>query len=354
MATGGVFAVIAGTAIAGGGTSLITSPLQKIATKECMTLKDTAIEVGLGATIGVVTGPFGKISSAAKIVGLTGKIGARMLAGSAAGATSGAISEGISAVKNQKWSWKSFLKSVAIGAVSGSVGGGSTSLAHSSVCKPVADVIGRPVMRIATQAGTAMATDASIQLATTGKIDPNLLIANAAGQVACGATAETASGIAQRTETYAKRLDERHIKEFNKNEPNESKHLTPPEIKDIKKGIAEANNLKQSQLDDLLQSKVSRKDRVMIGKQNIHGVKDQLAADFGEIPKKGFKRSPNRVLMKSHKGNFIYDGHIRDHKYREVHGKPENIRNPLRDFMRNDQIFKHLINQDEDNEAKNK
>jgi len=152
-------------------------------------------------------------STASKGATVAVKIGARIAAGSAAGATSGAICEGAKVLKGEEVSWESLGKSVAIGAVAGSVGGASTSIAHSSVCKPVADVIGRPAMRVITQAGTSMATDAGVQLATTGEIDPKLLLANTTGQVVCGATAEAASSIAS-----SSRQDKHQIKEPSKND----------------------------------------------------------------------------------------------------------------------------------------
>lgn len=50
--TGGLFAIIAGGAIASAGSSLIFSPIQKKLAGECMTVEDTLKDFALGATIG--------------------------------------------------------------------------------------------------------------------------------------------------------------------------------------------------------------------------------------------------------------------------------------------------------------
>lgn len=50
--TGGLFAIISGAALIGAGSSLVMTPIQKNIAGECMTLKDSATDVALGATIG--------------------------------------------------------------------------------------------------------------------------------------------------------------------------------------------------------------------------------------------------------------------------------------------------------------
>lgn len=51
--TGGLAAIIGGAALVGAGSSLVMTPIQKQITGESMTLTETAIDVGLGATIGM-------------------------------------------------------------------------------------------------------------------------------------------------------------------------------------------------------------------------------------------------------------------------------------------------------------
>jgi hypothetical protein len=52
MLTGGIGYLFGGGALIGAGSSLIMNPIQKQITGEHMTLKDTAQDVALGATIG--------------------------------------------------------------------------------------------------------------------------------------------------------------------------------------------------------------------------------------------------------------------------------------------------------------
>ncbi|XP_070500576.1 uncharacterized protein [Chironomus tepperi] len=196
MSTGGLAAVVAGFAVAGGGTSLITSPIQKIVTNECVTFEDSVKDAALGVVIGAVTGPIGALGAVtSKGATVAVQVGARMAAGSAAGAASGVISEGAKLVKGEEVSLESLGKSIAIGVVAGSVGGASACLANSSVLKPVADAIGKPATRVITQASASMAADAGVQLTTTGEIDHKRLIANTTGQLVCGTAAEVASSM---------------------------------------------------------------------------------------------------------------------------------------------------------------
>lgn len=50
--TGGLFAVVSGAAIVGAGSSMIMNPIQKAISGERMSLKDSATDIALGATIG--------------------------------------------------------------------------------------------------------------------------------------------------------------------------------------------------------------------------------------------------------------------------------------------------------------
>lgn len=50
--TGGIFAIVGGAALLGAGSSMVMTPIKKQTSGEQMTVKDTAKEVALGATIG--------------------------------------------------------------------------------------------------------------------------------------------------------------------------------------------------------------------------------------------------------------------------------------------------------------
>lgn len=65
--TGGLAGIIGGVAIlatsgavTGAGASLMLNPIQKLVTREHMTLADTGKDIAVGAIIGGVTGPIGK------------------------------------------------------------------------------------------------------------------------------------------------------------------------------------------------------------------------------------------------------------------------------------------------------
>lgn len=84
--TGGLAAIVAGAAIVGAGSSLVLSPVQKHLSGECVTVKESAKEVALGATIGAITGPIGAVGGAmAKGASTLVRFGIRAAAGASAG-----------------------------------------------------------------------------------------------------------------------------------------------------------------------------------------------------------------------------------------------------------------------------
>ena len=161
-ATEGFAGNILGPAIASTGTSLITTSIQKLADKECVTITDSAIYEGLGASIGIANDSLvSKEVNAAVTKGENAAIslGARVIAGTTAGATIGAIYEGEKLIKGEKVSLESFGNSMAIGAIAGGVGSISTPIERSSFCTPIVDEIGESAMQAIVQASTSMATE---------------------------------------------------------------------------------------------------------------------------------------------------------------------------------------------------
>lgn len=57
--TGGVFAIVAGAAMIGAGSSLMLSPFKKKLTGECITNKDIRQEIVFGGVIGALAMPIG-------------------------------------------------------------------------------------------------------------------------------------------------------------------------------------------------------------------------------------------------------------------------------------------------------
>ena len=83
---GSLAAIIAGAAFVGAGSYLVLSPVQKHLSGECVTVKDSAKEAALGATIGAITGPIGAFcSTIAKGVSTIARFEIRAVAGASAG-----------------------------------------------------------------------------------------------------------------------------------------------------------------------------------------------------------------------------------------------------------------------------
>jgi len=198
--TGGMAAIIAGAAIAGSGTSLVFSPIQKYMSKECVTLKESAKDVAIGATIGGVTGPIGAIGSiASRGASAAVQIGARIAAGSSAGAVTGILSEGAKAMQGEEVTLKSVTHSAFVGAAVGTIGGASSQIARG-VTKPLTNEIGRAVTRIAVQGSSSAVTDAGVQLVQSGTVNPQQLILNTTGKMALATTAEVSTSVTKQIE----------------------------------------------------------------------------------------------------------------------------------------------------------
>lgn len=121
--------VVLGTAAIGGGLSLISNPLMKTMSGERVTAEDLAIDLLAGATISVATERIVAGGSAlAKDGTCATKIAVTLGFQSIAGASGGVIAETANVFQGGEVSVVSYLKAVAIGAVSGFAGGAFSKL----------------------------------------------------------------------------------------------------------------------------------------------------------------------------------------------------------------------------------
>ena len=168
--------------------------------KECVTLKESAKEVAIGATIGAITGPIGALGSiASKGASVAVQIGTRIIAGSSAGAVTGVLSEGAKAMQGEEVTLKSVTHSAMVGAAVGTIGGASVQIA-SGVTKPITNEIGKAVTRIAVQGSSAAVTDVGVQLVQSGTVNTQKLILNTAGKMALSTTAEVSTTVTRQIE----------------------------------------------------------------------------------------------------------------------------------------------------------
>lgn len=113
------------------------------------------------------------------------RFGIRALAGTSAGFVSAAVQETSKLVKGERVTPKSFGKSLAIGAVVGTVGGASAQLAFqasSQVTHEVGRAVGA-VTRIGVQGASAAVTDAGLQYYQNKRVNFQQLGLHAMGQV---------------------------------------------------------------------------------------------------------------------------------------------------------------------------
>ncbi|KAG5668785.1 hypothetical protein PVAND_016711 [Polypedilum vanderplanki] len=328
VATGGLFAIIAGASIVGAGSSLILSPIQKQITGECMTASETIKDIALSATIGGITGPLGAGANAlAKGASGIARIGIRALAGSSAGAVSGAICEGAKYMNGEKVTSKSFIKSVSVGAVVGTVGGFTAQVA-SSASNKVSGEVTKAATRVAVQGTSAAATDATIQIAQTGKIDTKQLLLNTTGQLTVATTAEVSASLSQRTTAYNNRMNEELMQKNN---------VTPEDARKFNKIIEKANAVNKEKLE------TGKK----IGSNNLHILKGdragQIAGDYGPKSETG-GRGAGRLILEEHRGNKYYVDHTAEHKYQDCQYsiKSNRLHNPLDGNLRADQVRANL------------
>ncbi|KAL7014274.1 hypothetical protein ACKWTF_015845 [Chironomus riparius] len=315
--------IIAGAAIVGAGSSLVLSPVQKHLSGECVTVKESAKEVALGATIGAITGPIGAAgSSFAKGASALMRFGIRAIAGASAGAVSGVVGEGARFMKGEEVTLSSVTKSVAMGAVVGTVGGASSQLA-SSVSSGVSNEVGQAVTRVAVQGTSAAATDAGLQLYQTGTIDAQQLILNTTGQVTVAGAAEFSSSMAQRTDAFNSKIN---------NEKISSSNLSPEDAQKVKDIIKDAN---AGKLDGTKK----------VGDNNLHVLErdraGQVAGDIGQSAENG-KRGAGRAILENYKGKYVLVDHTMDHDYK---GCKANVivSNPLDATLRPDQVNVNIL-----------
>lgn len=282
-----------------------------------MTLKETSKEVALGSTIGALTGPIGA-SGGTLFKGATGlaRLGIRTLAGSSAGAVSGAIVETSRAINGEEVTGKSFMKSIGMGALMGAVGGASAQAASSASSK-VSNEVTKAITRVGVQGASAAATDAGIQYYQTGEVDLAQTALNTTGQLVVATTAEVSSAAAQRTNAYANKVNNQLVDENVKKD-----NLTPKEAQEIKDRMKALNNMKGEV-----------KPGGKVGEGNAHVLEDrtnskrggQIAVDFGSKSEDG-RRGGGRVITENIKGKQIYVDHTTEHDYK---GCRETIRGQI-------------------------
>ena len=315
--------IIAGAAIIGAGSSLVLSPVQKHLSGECVTAKESAKEVALGATIGAITGPIGAAgSTVAKGASTLMRFGIRAIAGASAGAVSGAVGEGARYLKDEEVTPSSFLKSVAMGAVVGTIGGASSQLA-SSASSSVSNEVGQAVTRVAVQGTSAAATDAGLQLYHSGTIDAQQLILNTTGQITVAGAAELSSSVAQRTDAYNTKINNEKISSSNLS------HEDAPKVKDM---IKDAN---AGKLDGTKK----------VGDNNLHVLErdrtGQVAGDIGQAGENG-RRGAGRAILENYKGKFVLVDHTMDHDYKGCKANV-TVSNPLDATLRADQVNANIL-----------
>lgn len=286
-----VLAAMAGAAIFSVGAALIFNPIQKMISGERMTLKDTSKDVLVSGTIGAITGPMG---------------GGLITRGVKAGVVSGAVIETSRAVSGEEVTVDSVVKSMALGAVVGAVGGASAKAANN-LTKDVLSQTTKAVTRVGVQGASAAATDVGLQLYQTGEVDLKQTALHTTGQLVVSTTAEVSSLKAQKTTAYANKVNNQLIDE------NMAKdNLTNQEKQELKNQLRSLNSM-----DDVKPG----------GQSNAHVLEDrpnskragQIAVDFGSKSEDG-SRGGGRVITEKINGKQIYVDHTTEHDYKGCRG----------------------------------
>lgn len=333
------------------------------------------------------------------------------------GAVSGTVSEGAKLVKGEDVSVESFVKSVGIGIIAGSVGGASTH-AGSNISKGIESGVGKAVTRIGVQSATAAATDAGLQLADKGEIDPKQLLLNTAGQITVATTAEVSQNYSKKTNAYTKKVNSEMIadnldkdgnkvsqakleaagKEANSLSPkvveenlnkvkqynevqakldqakihkdnllqiNESANLNGQEKQALRMEYCEKNNVnpknpvknlnKQIQY---LNEKAGDVNPQKMGKNNMHFLRGdregQVAIDLSPRDPETGQRSGDRVLLTHKNGKFIYTDHTSEHDYPNCRKNINNLIPDPFDALRPEHVNFEPYAQDYDDDENTK
>lgn len=298
------------------------------------------------------------------------------------------MSEGARLVKGEEVSVESFAKAVGIGMIAGSVGGASTH-AGSNLSKGIQSGVGKAVTRIGVQSATAAATDAGLQLADKGEIDPKQLLLNTAGQITVATTAEVSQNFSKNTNAYTKKVNSEMISDNLDKDGNkipqakleaaakEANSLCPKVVeenlnkvkqynevqakleqakihKDNLQQITDSTNL-NGQEKQALRVKYCEKNNVnpknavknlnkqiqhlnekagglnpqKMGENNMHFLRGeregQIAIDLSARDPETGQRSGDRVLMTHKNGKFLYTDHTSQHDYENCRKNINNL-----------------------------
>lgn len=202
-----------------------------------------------------------------------------------------------------------------MGAVVGAVGGASVQAASSASSRVTSEVT-KAATRVGVQGVSAAATDAGIQLYQTGTVDLKQTALNTAGQLVVATTAEASSARAQRTSTYAEKVNNQLIDE-NMAKDNLTKEQAQ-EMKDKFKAINEGK----------IKIKPGSKEGAHILDDRSNSKRGgQVAIDIGSKGEDG-KRGAGRAIGTKVNGKTFYVDHTTDHDYK---GCKETIKlnNPI-------------------------
>lgn len=332
------------------------------------------------------------------------------------GAVSGTVSEGARLIKGEEVSAESFVKAVGIGMIAGSVGGASTH-AGSNISKGVESGIGKAVTRIGVQATTAAVTDAGLQLADKGEIDPKQLILNTAGQITVATTAEVTHGLSKNTNAYTQKVNsemiadnldkdgnkisqaqlEAAVKEANSLNPkvveknsmevkkynevqskldramNHKENLlrisdapvTPQEKQALKANYCAKNKLPTRNTVKNLNRNIENLNKQAsafrpekMGPNNVHFLRGdregQVAIDLSPRDLETGQRSGDRVILQRQDGRFIYADHTTTHDYENCRKNISNLIPDSYDGLRPEHINLDPHVHDGDDDDENK
>ena len=182
--TGGIVGAVVGGKLIGLGSTFMTNPIGKKLSGERMTALDFSADAAIGMAAGAITGGIGAGGSALS-KGATGiaRIGIR----GATGAASGLVGETARAISGEEVSVGSYAKSILVGTASGAIGGASSQNASKACSQGVAKV----ATRVAVQSVLGPVTSEICK--TEGdltKIEPKRLFLKVANKATIAAVTE--------------------------------------------------------------------------------------------------------------------------------------------------------------------
>ncbi|KAG5669320.1 hypothetical protein PVAND_017208 [Polypedilum vanderplanki] len=323
--SGGILPVIAAAALMGTTIPLTTMPLYKFYKKERMTADETAKDVAVGATMGVVLAPIAVGGNAiANCTSGLAKFSVKTLTSSASGAVGSIVSKG-SRLINGEVAKAELIESPKHGAFVGSLGGITGEFANG-ISSKISSNFGSVITKLGITGVSTAAIDTGIQFAEKGEVDVDQVVASTASQLVVATTAEASAAAAKRTIAYNNKINEQQMKKNN---------VDPELKKEIKEIIKLANS----------EEKAIAKGRYVTDK-NIHKLyrdrEGQFAADgVGSIAENG-KRGGFRIIMEKVANKFVYVGHSENHDYKNIKTLSPNESNFFKDFFTQKNIHVEL------------